>query len=290
MSKSNILEQKASEYDSNSAIKHEVNIALGAIKEFRQKYPFVENRASIEWLDPDKLYQLNPDQVGDFFHFIDTQLKNLAPQAPNSANTYRNARLQIKDFRNLLRTAVDERKTLAQKIDAPWDRIGGVGQDKTLAKKIIYVFNYETGKVLPIFSNQHLRHFAFRVSDSPAAQTKYFSPGQEYEHFTAELLKAKDATPLTRDWDTLYFTRFLYQTYPPPDSEPVGVNAQENRRVAMAVTNEQLDMQGFMKLLGELQKKHKISGEQFRDYRTTWTQQPSDRDALTQRLKRLLAA
>jgi hypothetical protein len=159
-----------------------------------------------------------------------------------------------------------------------------------LPKKIIYVFNYETGKMLPVFSNQHLRHFAFRVSDSPASQTKYFSLGQEYEHFTNELLKTKDAAPLTRGWDALYFARFLYQAYPPPDSEPVGVNAQEGRRVAMAVTNEQLDMQGFMKLLGELQTQHKISGEQFRDYRALWTQQPSDRDALTQRLKRLLNA
>jgi hypothetical protein len=119
-------------------------------------------------------------------------------------------------------------------------------------------------------------------------QTKYFSPGQEYEHYTTDLVKAKNSAPVTKAWDSLYFACFLYQTYPPPDSEPIGVNASSERRTGYVVTNEQLDLQGFMKLLGELQKQGKISGEQFRENRDLWVKQPSEREGLTQRLKMML--
>jgi hypothetical protein len=288
MSKSNLLQEKVDSFDKTSAIKHEVNLALGALKDFRQKFTFAENLASIEWLDPDKLFKVNPDEVGEFFQFLE---KNLNPQgAPiqNNSNVYRNARLQIKEFRNLLRTAVDDRKSLAQKVDAQWERIGGMGQDKILAKKIIYCFNYEKGHVLPVFANPHLRHFVNRVMGAATVQTKYLSPGQEYEHYTAELLNAKNSFPLTKGWDNLYFIRLLYATYPPPDTEPIGVNAQSERKIGYAVSNEQLDLQGFMRLLGDLQRQGKINGEQFRENRQLWMQQPSEREGLSQRLKKLL--
>jgi len=288
MSKSTLMLEKANAYDKVGIEKHEVQKAVLSLKELRQKYPFTENLRSIEWLDPDKLFKVNPDEVGEFFQLLERSLKPVSFTNLNNSNVYRNARLQISDLKNLLRTAVDDRKSLAQKVDAHWDRIGGVGQDKTLAKKIIYCFNEEKGAVLPIFSTQHLRHFVSKVSDLSGGQTKYYSSGQEYEHYTAELLKAKNSQPLTKSWHALYFARFLYQTYPPPDSEPIGVNAQSQRKTGNAVTNEQLDLQGFMRLLGELQKQGKIDGEKFRDYRAIWTGQPSEREGLTQRLKALL--
>src|SRR5208283_4691837 len=114
---------------------------------------FAENLRSIEWLDPDQLYKLSPDEVGDFFHLLEGCFKSLPNLNRSSSNVYRNARLQIKEFRNLLRIAVDSRKPLAQKIDAKWEQIGGLDQGKQLAKKIVYCFNYESGTVLPIFSN-----------------------------------------------------------------------------------------------------------------------------------------
>ena len=63
--------EKANAYDKNSLIKHEVEIEFGRLKELRQKYPFAENLRSIEWLDPDKLYKVNPDEVGDFFRLLE---------------------------------------------------------------------------------------------------------------------------------------------------------------------------------------------------------------------------
>ncbi len=289
MSKTNLMQEKVNAYDRVGTTRAETNKALSMLKEFRHKFPFTDNFASIEWLDPDKLFKVSPDEVGEFFQFIDAFFKPLG-YSPPSSNVYRNARLQIREFRNLLRTAVDTRKSLADKIDAPWERIGGLGQDKALAKKIIYCFNYESGTVLPIFNNQHLRHFANRIVDASSGQTKYFSLGQEYEHYTTELIKAKNSLPTTKAWDTLYFARFLYQTYPPPDTETVGVNTSGERRVGFAVSNEQLELQGFMKLLAELQKQHKITGEQFRENRDLWTGQPSEREALVERLKKLLAS
>ena len=289
MSKNNLLFEKARDYDKDGSIRREADKTLAALKDFRQKFPFAENLRTIEWLDPDKLFKLNPDEVGEFFNLMETIFKLLGYSSLNSSNVYRNARLQISDLKNLLRVAVDSRKSLAQKVDAPWQKIGGLGEDKQLAKKIIFCFNYENGTVLPIFSNHHLRHFVNRMVDAPFVQAKYFSLGQEYEHYTTELVKAKNSASITKSWDSLYFASFLYNTFPPPDSEPVGVNESSGRKIGYVVTNEQLDLQGFMKLLGELQKKGKITGEQFRENRALWLRQPSEREGLSQRLKKLLS-
>ena len=283
MLKRNLLLEEANAYDKNNCVKREVDIEVGRLKQFRQEYPFAENLPSIEWLDPDKLFKINPDEVGGFFLSLESMLKPFNRTAFNNGNIFRNSRLQIKELRNLLRTVVDSRKSLAQKIDAPWERIGGLGQEKMLAKKIIFCFNYQSGLVFPIFSNQHLRHFVYRISETVVPQTKYFSLGQEYEHYTAELLKAKNSTQLTSNWSSLYFTRFLYYAYTPPDTE-----GPTEEKKSGAVTDEQLDMQRFAKLLGELQNNGKISGEQFREYRNIWNQHPTERVDLTARLKKML--
>lgn len=287
MSKTILMQEKAVAFDRVGVTRTEVNKALTSLKEFRQKFPFTENLASIEWLDPEKLFRVNPDEVGEFFRLIEDIFKPLRYSASNNSNVYRNARLQIKEFRNLLRVVVDDRRSLAQKVDASWERIGGFGDDRQLALKIIFSFNHEKGKVLPIFSTQHLRHFTNRVVEGVNLQTKYLSQGQEYEHYTAELLKAKNGQPTTKNWDALYFAQFLYKTYPPPDSEPTTTAAAKN----VVVTDEQLDLQGFMKLLGELQRQGKITGEQFREHRAAYVQQqPNDREVLVLRLKQLLKA
>ena len=166
MSKNNLMLEKTREFDKDGLIKREVDKALAALKVFRQKFPFTENLRTIEWLDPDRLFKLNPDEVGEFFQLLEGVFKLLGYSNLNSSNIYRNARLQISDLKNLLRTAVDNRKSLSEKVDAPWEKIGGMGQDKQLAKKILFCFNFESGTVLPIFSNQHLRHFANRVVEA----------------------------------------------------------------------------------------------------------------------------
>lgn len=289
MLRSNQMQEKANAYDKAGLTKREVDTTLVALKEFRKKFPFVENFAEIEWLNPDRLFKVNPDEVGEFFQTLEGIFKALGYPVSGNSNVYRNARLQISDFKNLLRAVVDDRKSLASKVDAKWERIGGISPDKQLPMKIIYAFNYERKTVLPIFSTQQLRYFVNRIVDESSVQTKYFSLGQEYESYTAELLKAKNSVPVTRAWDNLYFARFLYATYPPPDAEPAEATPATEKKLVNQVTDEQLDMQGFVKLLGELQKQHKITGEEFRENRAAWQQlKPNDRDVLVLRLKQRL--
>jgi hypothetical protein len=287
------VQEKANTFDKVGLIRHDVDKALIALKNFRQKFPFTENLRELETLNPDKLFRVNPDIVGEFFQALEDIFKPLKYPTFGNTNIYRNARLQINDFKLLLRTAVDNRKTLAQKIDTKWEKIGGIGENKAIAMEIIYSFNYENKTILPIFSIQHIRHFTNRTNNTLNEPTKYSSIGQEYEHYTTELLKNKNNLPTTRGWDNLYFTRFLYETYPPPDNEKTQTTTTattgEEKKLINQVTDEQLDMQGFVKLLCELQKQHKITGEEFRENRAIWIQlKPNDREVLAIRLKQRL--
>lgn len=282
-----MLEQ-ANAYDKNGLMKREVEKALGMLKEFRVKFPFAENPQSIDWLDPDQIFKPDLNETGEFFRYLVYSLDPIGHVAIQNSNIYRNIRMQLGDFKNLLRVVVDKNKQLAQKVDAPWEKINGLGNDKLLAKKTIFCFNYESLAVVPIFSNQHLKHFVNRITDAPSGGTKFYSLGAEYAYYTAELLKAKDSLPTTKSWEITYFTRFLYNNYPPPDREPAPT-AASGGKIGNVETNEQLELRGFVKLLGELQSKGKISGQQFREYRELWVQQqPNDRDVLVWRLKELL--
>jgi hypothetical protein len=289
MSASNSLMVKANAFDKNGLIKREVYNAVLLLKEFRVKFPFAENPQSIDWLEPDKICKSNPEEIGEFFKYLLYSLDPLGHITIQSTNLYRNVRVQIEDFKYLLRAAVDKKKSLAEKVNAPWEKISGLGQDKQIAKKIIFCFNYESGKVLPIFNTPHMKHFVNRVCEAPKGQAKFYSLGEEYEYLTSELLKAKNSTPTTKAWEITYFARFLYNDYPSPDTEKPTKNPSGEGKTINVVTNDQLELRAFIKLLGELQAKGKITGQQFRENRELWMQQqPNDRDVLVWRLKQLL--
>jgi hypothetical protein len=109
--------------------------------------------------------------------------------------------------------------------------------------------------------------------------------GEEYECLTTELLKAKNGSPITQGWEITYFARFLYENYSPPDREVASTNLFGERKIKNVVTRDQLELGEFVNLLGELQRKGKISGEQFRVNRELWSNQPQERNALIKRLK-----
>ena len=96
------MQEKATAFDRAGLTKREVDTALVALKEFRKKFPFVENFAEIEWLNPDRLFKVNPDEVGEFFQSLEGTFKPLGYPVIGNSNVYRNARLQISDFKNLL--------------------------------------------------------------------------------------------------------------------------------------------------------------------------------------------
>lgn len=40
--------------------------------------------------------------------------------------------------------------------------------------------------------------------------------GEKYQFLNQSLIKVKENTPETREWNNAYFVRFLYETFPPP--------------------------------------------------------------------------
>jgi hypothetical protein len=289
MAINNSVLEKANAFDKNGLTKREIDNALLVLKEFRIKFAFAENPKSIDWLEPDKIFKSDTGDVGEFFRYLVYHLDPLGHLTIQSSNVYRNIRVQIDDFKYLLRVAVDKKRSLAEKVNAPWEKINGLGQDKEIAKKIVFCFNYESGKVLPIFRTAHLKFFVNKLIDKPNNPRKYYSLGEEYAELTSELLLAKEKLPITKAWEFTYFTRFLYYAYPPPDRESAPSDSPREKTNIKTETNEQLELRAFIKLLGELQSKGKITGQQFRENRELWMQQqPNDRDVLTWRLKQLL--
>jgi hypothetical protein len=281
----NSIIDKTTAYDKNGVNKKQVDNAISCLKEFRKKFPFTENPASIATLTPDDIFNENSGEVGEFFHYLEYYFKPLGHSSIRDSSLYRNIRVQIEDFKNLLYIVVDKKKSLAQKVEANWGKIKGLGDDKQLAKKIVFCFNYETGKVLPIFSVSHLKHFIGKIADKPSLPTKYYTRGEEYECLTTELLKAKNDLPVTQGWEITYFTRFLYENYSPPDREVAATNLFGERKSKNVVTRDQLELGEFVNLLGELQRKGKVTGEQFRVNRELWINQPQERNSLIKRLK-----
>lgn len=127
------VSEKARVFDPSGEHKKEIDHALKLLQAFRKKYPFKDDPASIDRLTPDDLFKKGEDY---FFKWIEFKLRPLGRIVVGSTMAYLNACKQIDDFKELLRIAVDERKTLAEKIDAPWEKIGGMGGDKLIAKKL----------------------------------------------------------------------------------------------------------------------------------------------------------
>jgi hypothetical protein len=281
----NSILDKAIAYDKQGLNKKQVDNAISCLKEFRAKFPFNENTASIVTLKPDDIFKEPSGEVGDFFHYLEYYFKPLGHSSIRDSSLYRNIRVQIEDFKNLLLIVVDKKKSLTEKVDANWGKIKGLGDDKQLAKKIVFCFNYESGKILPIFNINHLKHFLGKIADKPSLPTKYYTQGEEYERLTSELLKTKNNLPATQSWESTYFVRFLYENYPPPDREVTATNLFGERKSKNVVTRDQLELGEFVNLLGELQRKGKITGEQFRVNRELWINQTQERNSLIKRLR-----
>ncbi len=128
------VSQKARAFDSNGTIKRSVDEALEKLKIFRAKYPFTENPEAIETLTPEDIFITDKGEIGEFFHYIEYQLKPLG-DLRTYPKVYLQIRRQIDLFKELLYVVVDNKKSLAEKVDAPWKEIKGLGGDSHIAKK-----------------------------------------------------------------------------------------------------------------------------------------------------------
>jgi hypothetical protein len=209
--------EKLKEFDKSGKRKREIDDALKLLRRFRQKYPFKEDPKSIDDLTADDVFKKGGDY---FFRWVEHRLKPLGHLTIHGATVYRNARNQVEDFKALLRIVVDESKTLAEKVDAPWNRISGMGGDKHIAKKIIFCFNDENA--LPIFKTADLEYFFDELVGRFKLPSNYgsMSKGEKYQFLTRTLLNVKEGLPETKDWEITYFSRFLYDMYPPPRPSP----------------------------------------------------------------------
>lgn len=279
--------QKAKFFDSEGKIKHRIEDALNKLKDFRKKYPFTENPATIENLTPEDIFKEDTNEIGEFFHYIEFHLKALGALELKGSATYRNITAQLEDFKELLHIAVDKNKSLEEKVNAPWQEIKGLGGDRHIAKKIIFCFNYERDAVVPIFSTSHLEHFLNIIQETSWQPIQYYNMnlGEKYEILTEELIKSKESSPVTKPWEITYFCRFLYETYVPPK---ITTTTQHKKLHEKEARERQQQFSKFINLLNQLKKEGKITAEQWRAYSKQWQERVETRQILTEELKQLI--
>lgn len=206
------ISEKAKEFDPGGEHRREIDNARKLLIQFRKKYPFKDDPECINRLTPDNLFKKGEDY---FFRWIEFKLRTLGHIALGSATVYRNACEQLEDFKDLLRIAVDEEKSLAQRVDAPWERISGMGGEKLIAKKIISCYDDD---VLPIFKTSDLEYFFNLLVGRQRLPSNYdgMSLGEKFQYLTLALINIKENFAETKEWDNAYFMWFLYEMFPPP--------------------------------------------------------------------------
>lgn len=202
----------------NFEINHEyletIQIVNKKFKEFQIRYPFNVNPDEIENLRSKDLYKLDLNEYGDFFHWIVHELKDHG-KVDFYPQVYIEASKNLEEFKDLLHIAVDPEISLAEKVNAQWEKITGMGSDKILAKKIICCFDID---LLPIFSTNHLEYFFRKLYITTGFPSDYegWTLGEKYEFLTSKLLEVKEIAKKSKNWGTIRFMRFLYHNYPPP--------------------------------------------------------------------------
>ena len=78
------------------------------------------------------------------------------------------------------------------------------------------------------------------------------SLGEKYQFLNSELLRNKEKTLETKSWELPYFSRFLYETYPPPRSITSYVTSKEREN-----EKEKREQKGKYRHLVELLNKLK---------------------------------
>src|SRR3990170_3049055 len=273
----------------SGAVKSEMENAIELLKRFRETYPFVENPGSIETLSPDDIFKEQPSEVGEFFHWLEYYLYPIGHLTIYGSKVYRQIRSQFEDFKELLYTVVDRKKSLVEKVDAQWDEIKHLGGDRHIGKKIIFCFNFETEEILPIFKTSHLEYFFDNIADRPEYTWKYASMtlGEKYHFLNSEIIKVKKSFPETMSCTIPYFARFLYDFYPPPRLESTESPNESTKLEEKLATEQKVQFRNFMILLNELRSKNKISAEELRLYRKQWENYPQGRESLFDQLTAL---
>lgn len=198
----------------------EIKTAWQAYNEFVKAFPFSSNPSAIDNLKPDDVY--NPGTSSYFTLYVEQRLKALGHLSIPSDRPWRNARDNITAFKNLLRQAVDLSKSIAERVDAPWETLQYWGKDKNIAKKIVFL--YDPKNVIPIFKTEALERFVRLFYDwndvEVSVNSKYgnvynhLTVGQKFEFLNDLLRKVKTQYQPYNAWDNAQFMRFVFETFP----------------------------------------------------------------------------
>jgi hypothetical protein len=194
-----------------------LEIAWKNHSEFLKRYPFREHPELIDQLPPEKIYARGAEDY--FFLWVEHRTKELGAIFTYGGLVYPNAIKSIDKFKQLLKIAVDDSKSLSEKIDAPWEGINGFGGDKLIAKKIVFL--YYPDAIVPIFKTDHLeyavrklgiedRELDERARRSYKKEYSGLTLGQKYELLNNLLLEVKNSVEEFRDWDNACFMKFIY--------------------------------------------------------------------------------
>lgn len=180
-------------------------IARQKLKEFRIKYPFKE--------DPELIDTFDENQWKEFLRDLDAQLKK-----SGAMNLYDHQILAplyyIENFKEWISSAIDDKLTLAEKLDVDWEEMKEMGGDHILAKKIIQAFDDD---MIPIFKTKHLISFYKDLFGKKPA-THGMSDGEKYQYISERLIEFKESVPEMKEWSNIRFMGFLYDKYDPRES------------------------------------------------------------------------
>ena len=129
----------------------------GLLEEFLRKYPLRINPEAIDELTPETLYSPGIDNRDDLFYWVEFKLNGLGRLSVGNDSWWKSACESIDILKGLLKTALDDERSLAEKIDLNWGEIRYWKGDKTVAKKIISL--YYPDEVIPIFVTRDREHF-----------------------------------------------------------------------------------------------------------------------------------
>jgi len=194
--------------------------SLSLHRQFLARFPFQESPSSISNLTKKDVY--NPGSGDYFFYWVEHKLKILGHITLGSSAPFKNASEELQKLRELLKIAIDKEKRLHEKVDAKWESIKGLGGDKHVAKKIIFLYNIDS--VYPIFKTEQFEHFLQKLGVDPNLfansifnkSYKSLTLGEKLEVLNEALCDFKQKTKPFTTWDNHTFSRLLYEKVPPP--------------------------------------------------------------------------
>lgn len=186
-----------------------INRAKDTYNDFIKLYPYSEKPNEIDNLTSDKLFQKGNKKT--LLHMVQYWASGVGI---HSGNYRENIIQNMEKFKGLLKVIVDPTLSLAQKVDAEWEDIPGLGGDKLIAKKLIYIFNLDSSLAISTLDMEEMLsnlNIDYKQESTKRTKKHYadLTLGEKYQLLTELLLEMKAKTD--NKWDNITFSHFLYK-------------------------------------------------------------------------------